>query len=78
MEHIKKYWYVYIALFVFFMLYKPVFCFLILGLMIFVLALNCFSFIDYINKEGIKTNGKIVKYKLDNEGKKLQLLNLKP
>jgi len=45
--------------------------------MIFVLALSCFSFIDYINKEGIKTNGKIVTYKLDNDGKKTPIIEFK-
>jgi Protein of unknown function (DUF3592) len=77
MEQIKKYWYFIVALFIFFMFYKPVFCFLLLGILLMFFAINSLTFFDYINKNGIKTNGKILSYEKDEDGHKTPIIEFK-
>ena len=77
MEQIKKYWYFIVALFTFFMFYEPIYCFLILGLIVMFLAVDSLFFFDYINKNGIKTNGKILSYEKDDDGHKTPIIEFK-
>jgi hypothetical protein len=77
MEQIKKYWYIIVAFFIFFIFYKPIYCFLILGIIILFSALTSLSFFDYMNKNGIKTNGKILSYEKDEDGHKTPIIEFK-
>jgi hypothetical protein len=77
MEQIKKYWYFIVALFIFFIFYKPVFCFLLLGILLMFFAINSLTFFDHINKNGIKTNGKILSYEKDEDGHKTPIVEFK-
>ncbi|WP_438967249.1 hypothetical protein [Flavobacterium sp.] len=41
------------------------------------LAISSLSFFDYINKNGIKTNGKILSYESDEDGHKTPIIEFK-
>jgi hypothetical protein len=77
MEQIKKYWYFIVALFIFCMFYKPIFCFLLLGMILIFFSVNSLTFFDFINKNGIKTNGKILSYEKDEDGHKTPIVEFK-
>ncbi|MEP7169252.1 MAG: DUF3592 domain-containing protein [Bacteroidota bacterium] len=74
MDFDKKYGVVFFILFVFFMFYKPVICFLMLGTLLLFLAISSLSFLSQINKNGIESFGKIVSYESDNEGYKTPVI----
>lgn len=74
MNFIKKYSIIIIILFVFFMFFKPVVCFLILGVLIFHYGIESFLFLNYITKSGIESIGKIQSYESDNEGYKTPII----
>lgn len=57
-------------LFAFFMFYKPVICFIILGLLATIIGIHSWSFLVNINKNGIKSRGKILFYESDSDGYK--------
>ena len=59
------------------MFYKPIFCFLLLGIITMFLAISSLSFFNYINKNGIKTNGKIISYEKDEYGHKTPIIEFK-
>ncbi|MCK8143334.1 DUF3592 domain-containing protein [Flavobacterium sp. I-SCBP12n] len=59
------------------MFYKPIFCFLLLGIIALFLAISSLSFFDYINKNGIKTKGKIISYEKDEDGHKTPIIEFK-
>jgi len=77
MEQIKKYWYFIVALFIFCMFYEPIFCFLLLGIILMFFAVNSLTFFEYINKKGIKTTGKILSYEKDEDGHKTPIIEFK-
>lgn len=70
MKHFNKYGVIIFVMFVFFMFYKPVICFLILGGIALFYGLYFFFFLSNIKKDGIETFGKILAYEKDNEGYK--------
>ena len=60
--------------FVFFMYYKPIVCFIILGSIIFICSFSYWRFLLYINKNGIHSVGKIVFYESDSDGYKTPMV----
>ncbi|PWB22165.1 hypothetical protein DCO46_17885 [Flavobacterium sp. HTF] len=74
MDFIKKISIPYFVLFVFFMFYKPVICFLMLGIFALVFAVYSILFLNIIRKNGIETTGKIVSYDSDGEGYKTPVI----
>jgi hypothetical protein len=60
--------------FVFFMFYKPVICFLMLGTLLLFFAIQSLLFLIKINKNGIENHGKIVSYESDEEGYKTPII----
>jgi hypothetical protein len=77
MEQKKIYGYFIVTLFAFFLFYKPIFCFLILGILLMYYSVNSLIFFDYINKKGIKTNGKILSYEKDEDSHKTPIIEFK-
>ncbi|EDM44607.1 hypothetical protein SCB49_13585 [unidentified eubacterium SCB49] len=57
-------------LFAFFMFYKPVICFFILGALLIFIGIQSWIFIADIHKNGIESIGKILFYKSDEDGYK--------
>jgi hypothetical protein len=70
----KKYGVIFIILFVFFMFYKPVICFLLLGTLALFYAIYSISSLMDLNKNGIEHHGKIVSYESDDEGYKTPII----
>jgi hypothetical protein len=66
----KKYGIPIVVLFVFFMFYKPVVCFIILGSLVSIISIYFWNFLSNIQKNGIKNVGKILFYESDSEGHK--------
>ncbi|WP_299676790.1 DUF3592 domain-containing protein [uncultured Dokdonia sp.] len=64
-------------LFVFFMFYKPVVCFLILGSLTTLIGIKSWIFIVNIQKNGIKSIGKILSYESDEDGHKTPTIEFK-
>ncbi|MCX7549179.1 DUF3592 domain-containing protein [Xanthomarina sp. F1114] len=64
-------------LFVFFMFYKPVICFLILGLLTTIIGIKYWIFIVDIQKNGIESIGKILFYESDEDGYKTPTIEFK-
>lgn len=71
--NIKYQWLILIA-FLFFMFYKPIFCFLLLGLLIVFYVIQSSIFLNQINKKGEETIGKITSYLTESEGYKTPLV----
>lgn len=59
------------------MFYKPVFCFLLLGILLMFFAISSLTFFAHLNKNGIKTTGKIVSYEKDEDGHKTPIIKFK-
>lgn len=66
----KKYAVPIIILFVFFMFYKPVVCFIIFSLLILIISIYSWNFLSDIRKNGIQSVGKILFYESDSDGYK--------
>ncbi|KAF2516458.1 hypothetical protein [Flavobacterium foetidum] len=66
----KKYGIIIVVIFVVCMIFKPVLCFLILGIFALAYATFYIVFLYKINKNGIETTGTIVSYEADSEGYK--------
>ena len=66
----KKYAIPLFILFVFFMFYKPVICFIILGSLISIMSVYYWNFLSDIHKNGIESVGKILSYESDSDGYK--------
>ena len=64
-------------LFVFFMFYKPVVCFLILGSLTTLIGIKSWILIVNIQKNGIKSIGKILSYESDEDGHKTPTIEFK-
>ena len=63
--------------FVFFMFYKPVICFFILGSLATLIGIKSWIFIVDIQKNGIKSIGKILSYESDEDGHKTPTIEFK-
>jgi hypothetical protein len=74
MDVYKKYGIIFVVPFVFFMFYKPVICFLMLGTLIVFYGIYSISFLIQINKNGIENLGRIVSYQSDDEGYKTPII----
>lgn len=70
----KEFGVVFAIAFIFFMLYKPVICFLMMGTLALYYAIYSFSFLIRINKNGIEKHAKIVSYESDKEGYKTPII----
>ncbi|TPG41695.1 DUF3592 domain-containing protein [Flavobacterium pectinovorum] len=70
----KEYSIIIMILFVFFMFYRPVVCFLILGTLLLYYGIDSLIFLNYISKKGIETMGKILAHESDNEGYKTPII----
>lgn len=77
MEFDKKYSLIILSLFIFFMFYKPIFCFLILGTLAFYHGFSRLMFLDYIEKNGIESIGKILSYESGEDGHKTPIVEFK-
>lgn len=77
MKNIKKYGLIIVVLFVFFMFYKPIFCSLILGTLVFYYGINSLIFLNYIKKNGIESLGEILLYESDEDGYKTPIIEFK-
>jgi hypothetical protein len=77
MEIIKKYGLIIVILFAFFMFYKPICCFLILGIVIFYYGVNSLTFLNHIKKNGIESLGEILSYESDKDGYKTPIIEFK-
>lgn len=60
--------------FVFFLFYKPVICFLILGTLFLFYGIYSLSSLIWITKNGIESHGKIVSYESDEKGYKTPVI----
>lgn len=60
--------------FVFFLFYKPVICFLILGTLSLFYGIYSLSSLIWITKNGIESHGKIVSYESDEKGYKTPVI----
>jgi len=69
-----KYQWLYVIAFVFFMFYKPIFCFLLLGTLVVFYVIQYSIFLNNINKNGKEIIGKIVSYEIEQEGYKIPLV----
>lgn len=70
----KKYSIPFIILFIISMFFKPAFCFLMLGMLLFLYAIYSIFSLNEINKNGIESIGKIVSHESDNEGYKTPIV----
>lgn len=77
MEFNKKYSTIIIVLFVLSMIFKPVFCFLILGILVLCYSVSYLLFLNDIQKNGIESPGKIMLYESDDEGYKTPIVEFK-
>lgn len=77
MKIIEKYGLIIVVLFVFFMFYKPIFCFLIIGTLVFYYGINSLTFLNYIKKNGIESLGEILSYEPDEDGYKTPIIEFK-
>ncbi|MEO8236939.1 MAG: DUF3592 domain-containing protein [Flavobacterium sp.] len=70
----KEYSIIIIILFVFFMFYKSIVCALIVGALALYYGIDNLTFLNYINKNGIESLGKILSYESDEEGYKTPII----
>ena len=70
----KEYSIIIIILFVFFMFYKPIVCALIMGALVLYHGIESLMFLNYINKNGIESLGKILSYESDEESYKTPII----
>ena len=70
----RKYEWLFVIAFVFFMFYKPIFCFLLLGTLIILYVIQYSLFLNNVNKNGKEGNGKILSYEIEDEGYKSPLV----
>ncbi len=69
-----KYEWLFAIAFVFFMFYKPIYCFLLLGTLIILFVIKFSLFLNKINKIGKEVDGKIISYEIEDEGHKSPLV----
>ena len=62
-------------LFLFFMFYEPIVCFIILGTLVSITSIYYWRFLTYIYKNGTKASGKILSYESDSEGYKTPIIS---
>lgn len=77
MKIIEKYGLIIVVLFVFFMFYKPIFCFLIVGSLALCHGIESLTFLNYIKKNGIESLGEILSYESDEDGYKTPIIEFK-
>lgn len=70
MKLFDKYWIAIIVIFVFFIFFKPVICYLIFGFILSYFGINSFILLEKLDTNGIKCKGKILSFESDNEGYK--------
>ena len=70
----KKYAIPIVGVFIFFALYKPAGCFILLGTLVTTICIHYWLFLREIDKNGIKIIGKILFYKSDSEGHKTPIV----
>jgi hypothetical protein len=75
--NVQKYSIAMFFLFVFFMFYEPPVCFIIIGLSMLLYGIQYFLFFKNIQKSGIETKGRVLKYQSDNEGYKTPIIEFK-
>lgn len=73
----KEYVILLFILFVFFMFYKPVICFLILGSLVTIIGIQSWFFMVDIQKNGIESVGEILFYESDSDGFKTPTIEFK-
>lgn len=66
-----------LILFVFFMFFKPVICFLLIGSLAILVGINSWIIIIDIQKNGIESIGKILSYDSDEDGHKTPTIEFK-
>lgn len=76
MDFNKKYGIIIVILFVTFMIFKPVMCFLLLGGLVLYYGIHYLEFLNDITKNGIESLGEILSYELD-EGYKTPVIKFK-
>ncbi len=74
MEKLKKYLIFILVLFVFFMFYDPIICFIILGVFFSAIGIYFLFFLKRIKERGIKSRGKILFFESDSEGYKTPII----
>ncbi len=74
MELNKKYGWIIIVAFIFSMVYKPVFCFLILGTVLLIYGISTIIFFKHLKKHGVERNGKISSYQRDEDNHKIPII----
>lgn len=77
MKFIEKYGLIIAVLFIFFMFYKPIFCFLLLGSLALYYGIESLTFLNYIKKNGIESLGEILSYESDEDGYKTPIIEFK-
>lgn len=56
------------------MIYKPVFCFLILGVIFLIYGVCIIIFFNHLKKHGIESNGRILSYQQDEDNHKIPII----
>jgi len=70
----KRYAISIVILFVFFMFYKPVFCFIMIGLIIVIAVIDSWFLIVTLQKIGIESTAQILHYVSDDDGHKTPII----
>lgn len=77
MELVKQYWYVIVAIFVFFMFYEQAGSAITLGSTLVYLCVDGIIFLRIIKKTGSRTEAKVIGYETDHDGDKTPVLEFK-
>ncbi|WPO77193.1 hypothetical protein [Flavobacterium sp. KACC 22761] len=75
MDFNKKYQIIYAVIFVFFMFYKPVICFSMLGTVLLIYVVYTVLYLNDISKNGIEIRGEIISYESDEERYKTPIID---
>jgi len=78
MKYLEKYWTIFIVVFFFSMFMKPAICVLIVGALVFYIGLNAILFLRKIKEKGVVGIGRILSYKVDDEGYKIPVIEFTP
>lgn len=74
MEIDKKYGWLIAIAFILSMIYKQVFCCLILGVLLLNYGVTIIIFFNYLKKHGIESNGRILAYQRDEDNHKIPII----
>ena len=74
MEYVKKYGIIIFIVFAFFMFYKLIICFLIIGLIVLIYGIHYYTFLNNIDHNGIESIGEILRYESDDENYKTPIV----